>query len=210
MTEYRLSQTVRPGDITGFSGRSSLDKAICYSTLCWPGRGLAHIGMCTRSPLDNDNGLTLFESTMSWPRPCMYAEQVVHGPQFQPLEERVYLGQQQGSVWLFRLRQPLTDTESRKLTALCIADCGKEYDVKGAIRARTLGLGWLFRRIFPKDEDLGRLFCSETVATRLDDLDRWDPGNASEWDPESLGWSIVRDGVTCKRVQLTATLVQGA
>ena len=120
------------------------------------------------------------------------------------------MGQQEGSVWLFRLRHPLTDPESRELTALCIADAGKEYDVKGAIRARKLGLGWLFRRVLPKDENLDRLFCSEVVATRLNDLDRWDPGNASEWDPESLGWSIVRNGVTCKRERLTSTLVQGA
>jgi len=210
MSKYQLSTNVRPGDVIGFSGLSSLDRWICYSTMCWPGRGLAHVGMCTRSPLDNDNGLVLFESTMTWPRPCMYAGQVVHGPQFQPLEERIYLGQEQGSVWLFRLRQPLTDPDVRKLTALCIADCGKAYDVKGAIRARKLGLGWLARRVFPKDENPHRLFCSEAIAIRLRDLGRWDPGNASEWDPDSMGWSIVRDGVTCERKRLTATLVQGA
>lgn len=207
MTEYHLEPNARPGDIVGFAGTDFRSRWIAYGTLCWPGSGLVHVGMCVRSPIDNDNGLALWEATTCCTRPCMYEGQIVHGAQFQPLGERVY--EAKCKVWLYRLRRPLTDEESRELTALCIADAGKRYDMPGALRSRSLLCGWLFRRVKPHRQDLDQLFCSETVANRLDDLGRWDPGNASEWNPHALGQAIVKDGVTEKRVRLSATLIQG-
>jgi len=203
-----LSYDVQPGDVIGFSSRSSLGRWVNYATLGIPGHGLSHIGIAALSPLSSYPGIVLFESTTTCKRPCLLEGQVVHGVQCQPLIERVADYEAIGRAWVYPLSATLTDVQADLLTALCVADCGKQYDYPGAVRSRDLGLGWLARIVYPRAENLHALFCSELVATRLRDLRRLEVANASDWAPNALAREMRRQEVTLKRVPLT--LVQGA
>ena len=198
-----LSYDVQPGDVIGFSSRSSLGRWVNYATLGVPGRGLSHIGIAALSPLASYPGIVLFESTTTCNRPCLLEGQVVHGVQCQPLIERVADYEKIGRSWVYPLAVPLTDVQAELLTALCVADCGKPYDYAGAIRSRQLGLGWLARMVYPRAENLHALYCSELVAQRLRDLRRLEADNVSDWAPNPLTREMRRQEATTKRIPLT-------
>ena len=198
-----LSYDVQPGDVIGFSSRSSLGRWVNYATLGVPGRGLSHIGIAALSPLASYPGIVLFESTTTCNRPCLIEGQVVHGVQCQKLIERVADYEKIGRSWVYPLWVPLTDPEANQLTVCCEGDCGKQYDYEGAIRSRQLGLGWLARMVYPRAENLHALFCSELVAQRLRGLERLDVSNVSDWAPNPLAREMRRQEATRKRIPLT-------
>ena len=184
--DYVLS----PGDPVGFSGDNLLGMAVKIATVGKFNTGLTHIAICAKHP---DTGMLVFyEATSCCDQPCLIAKKIVSGVQCQPIAERVR--RYNGSVFVWPLSSPLSTEESKALTINCGEEIGKPYDFSAAVRARVLGLGWLFRLIHPRKENLDSFYCPEFVAEELRKLRQIELANVSNWHPDSLIEEFLRQG----------------
>jgi hypothetical protein len=172
-----------PGDVLAFSGTSCTSRIIRCCTL----GSISHVGIVAKHPDPTCYGLRLYESVMPG------GVRRIH------LSLAVKTALDGGArVWHYPLAEPLSPAESASLTAFLEGLRGTPYDRIGAIRARTLGFGWVrwtrLYNLLPNREDLGNLFCSECVGISLRYLDRFHTRNASKWSPVALCWALVERG----------------
>lgn len=190
--------SAKVGDLVGFSACSGLGVAVNLGTLGAPFWGLSHVGIVAGDPLHPAYRPLLYESTTLYGQPCCIRGMVTDGVQAHPLAPRVI--SYSGKVWLYPLSVPLADAEAATLMDYCIGELGTSYDALGAFRSRFMGLGWLARLLYRR-EDLTSLFCSELCASGLHNLGLLG-NNASEWSPNALGRAVLRQRVCTKPERL--------
>ena len=154
---------------------------------------LSHIAVAARHPETDE--VVMFESTQACKLPCLIVGKRVDGVQCHPVIDRM-LDYGEGEFFVYPLTHPLSDEENRKLFAYCIAKAkaGVPYDYFGAFRSRLLGLGWLERWLFPREENLEAEFCSGFVGDVERELGRYDSGNVENWAPSPFTRDMRRQG----------------
>jgi hypothetical protein len=185
--------SLKPGDILAFSSPTALGRAIQIATL---GR-YNHVGIVGTAP--HCVGPLLFESTADATEPCAIRGVRVMGVQVHPALERIRIATDAGQkVYRLSLCRPVTSDrydEEFELRSFLRSRLGTPYDFTGALRARTLGFGWV-RWLLPSREATGDLFCAELVAMALRVVRRFNTRNCSAWSPSALVRALVRRGVT--------------
>jgi hypothetical protein len=171
---------LQPGDIIGMRSDNLIGHVINLGTFGSLARGISHIGIVAPAD-DNRDQLLIYESTTLSGCDCYYHKKAVSGVQASRPRER--FAAYQGKIWVYRLTQPLTETEVHRLTKFLRHHVGTEYDYLGAFKAR--GSNWITRRILPKS-GLDLIFCSEYVAAALQCLERVDLAYGKGWNPNRL------------------------
>ena len=199
---YRLSRPIHPGDPVGFKSYTRLGRWIRWTTLGL----LSHIAIAVRDPKTDE--VVLFESTQACELPCLILGKRVDGVQCHSIVDR-FLAYGDGEFFVHPLVRPLTDEENIKLYAYCSAKAkaGIPYDYFGAFRSRLLGLGWLERWLFPREENLEAEFCSEFVGDCERMIERYNSDNVENWAPSPFIRDMRRQGGCGKAEQVKLILI---
>lgn len=184
----------KAGDLLFFSACTKLGILINLGTIGIPGFGLSHAAILACHPSRPGTQPLVFESTMTYNEPCVIQGRNIDGVQAHYLFPRVR--NYPGKVWLYPLAVPLTEEQSARLSQFCFVSLGTSYDKDGAVRSRFLGLGWLGRLLYNR-EDLTSLFCSEFQVSCLNRL-RLTSQNASGFNPNAAGRFVLRKRI-CTR-----------
>jgi hypothetical protein len=142
-----MSIAYKAGDKIGFSGYAFESAAINIGTYgcpnCgswWPGflSGLSHVAYIA----EHDSQLWLIESTTDddCSLPCAITGKRINGVQAHPIDARInsYLGK----VWHYPLVTPMYEHQIKRSTEFTLANLGKSYDAKSAVRSGMAG--WTF------------------------------------------------------------------
>lgn len=183
---------MKPGDLIGFSANGCLGFWINVGTWGIPWWSLSHVGIVADAPRDKriigPDGklarLLLYESTVSCPFPCAVLGYNVTGVQAQHIEQRIE--SYDGRVWHYPLSFAIGTNQRLALQNHANFMLGHAYDFEGAAAARSLGLGWLQRRLLKSPEDLSSLYCSEFCAACEEQAGVIALDNASVWSPNRL------------------------
>lgn len=189
--------TLRPGDVIGFSSHSPIDALINLATWGVPGIGISHVAIAAPHP-EWAGQLLLYESTTQSPLACAITGKSIEGVQAHRIDDR--LSNYNGALWRYELERPLSPTKAACLGEYCGRMIGIPYDAVGAFRSRELTCveRWLFRK-----EDVSAVFCSEFAAAALRYTGELRSRNVSRFNPNRLCRELVRRGV-CKHPQRIA------
>jgi len=178
----------RPGDILMWSGRGCASRSIAWGTgtIGWKLRGRLFSHMSILSCEPGGPRVCNWESTTFCNIPCRIRGTVVSGVQcHDPYLEIVRYN---GSVWLMRPVQALTEEKASALTAWLYNAIGTPYDYWQA------GLAWTphwVKRIGLLDADPTTLFCDEMVAFALKAIDVGPRSiNPSKMSPAWYAWFL--------------------
>ena len=174
-----VPETIKAGDIVGFSGRSWISAGINLATYGIPLWGISHVGIMAHAP---DGRLLIFESTSLEDLPCEISHENFTGTQAHLLDDilRVY----EGKAWHYPVYRPLYDYEDKRLTEFLMATIHTPYDAMGAFRSAGVGLSWVESLFHP--ENLHSIICSEWVAAAYADIGLVPSANAARWNPNHL------------------------
>jgi len=170
--------TMKAGDVVGFSGRGWISAAVNIGTYGLPFFGISHVGVMANDP---DGRLLLFESSED-DLPCAIFGEKFVGTQAHVLGDvlEVY----KGKVYHYPLYRPLYPNEDARLTRFLMETIHTPYDLMGALRATGVGISWIESLFRP--QDLSTIFCSEQVASALSMIGVFPTSNASRWNPNRL------------------------
>lgn len=189
-----MSTQFQNGDLIGFSGQGFVADGINLGSYGIPRWDICHIGIVC----EHEGVPYLWESSIvNNDGPCEITNATNSGVQARHIGGTI---QRPGKVWHYKLRTPLSSTETTVLQLKLLQLLGRPYDLRGAIRSggfllRILGM--LMHR-----EDVSTLFCSEMVAHLLDEIKVFDTRNASGWSPNALVRNLFSDGVVLTRERL--------
>ena len=170
--------TVKPGDIIGFSGVGATGDIINIGTWGIPRWNICHVGIVGEA---QDGRQLLFESTTLDDLPCEISGEKFNGTQAHNLDT-VCKGYR-GKVWHYPLYRPLYDFERKRLTEFLMGTIHIPYDKMKAIRAGN-GL-WLLESVL-RETDLHHIFCSDWVAAAHTCIGLWPTTNSGSWNPNRL------------------------
>ena len=185
---YVIPNSIKDGDIVGFSGNHWKSTVINLCTGGLPLWGLSHVGIMA-TPQGRCAPL-LFESCESSTLPCEITGELVSGVQAHALCD--VLDVYNGKAWLYPAYRPLYMHERFRLEAYLESLVGKPYDLEGAARSA----GWIIaslEAIF-RGQDLTALFCSELNAACLSRIGFYPDANASRWNPNRFTRKLKREG----------------
>ena len=176
--------SIEPGDIIGFSGRSFTSDAVNLLSFGLPRWGLSHVGICSHH--DTRYELQLYDSASG----------------FGVRNQHLFQGIRKygGRAWLYKLQRPLYTHELSRLAGHTQKDLGKEYDTAGALQAG--GKLWAALQGVARGEDLTTFFCSEFVAEQLSYIGVFNTSNASRWNPNHLMRTLRRLGIVQPPVRI--------
>lgn len=178
--------TIKPGDVFGFSGRNWLSTGINVSTFGIPLWGISHVGIAGYDAASGWLGQHLYESVGEGGVRCVSLKKA--------------MWDYDGRVWLYRLSRQLYLHEMTRLMGSLRAAVGREYDVRGAMRAGGAIFALIQAAI--RGEDLTSLFCSELVAEQLSHIGYFPTANSSRWSPNHLVRKLRRMGLVNRPVRL--------
>lgn len=142
--------------------------------------------------LAEDHGeLLIYESTTECPLPCYIQGKRFNGTQAHEIGPR--LEGYNGKVWHYPLAIPLRPWERKALSRHLNENLGRPYDTLGATRSGGKIWSRIHRSLHP--ESLSALFCSESTANALRDIERFDTVSASEWSPNAFIRECTRRGI---------------
>lgn len=184
--------SLKPGDIIGFSGADLASDIINIGTFAMPRWGLSHVGIMA----EHKGELLLFESTTFNKHPCAIRGKMFSGTQAQHLAEK--LADYNGRAWVYPLAKPLRGWEREKLSRYLVSHVGIDYDMLGAIRSGGNVLNWLESRLHK--ENVARLYCSEWCAAAYRWIERFDTIDVSRWNPNKFVRELRSRGInTCNK-----------
>lgn len=186
------------GDVVGFSGHDCSGFWINLGTWGIPFRDLSHVAIVADHPTEVGR-LILWESTSLYREPCLIKGVTNNGVQAHTIRKRV--ATYRGNVWRYPLAGPLTTFARRNLSRWLLSQVHVGYDYLGAWRARDLCLGKV-RRWLIGEQNLASLFCSELVAAALTQIGRFEDGDASAWNPNSLCRELARRKVVTSPIRI--------
>jgi len=187
----RSAPTIRPGDIIGFSGQCFISDFINVATYGIPRWGISHVGVMGEAP---DGRLLLFESTTLDGLPCEITGERFDGTQAHLLDAVVEA--YRGKIWRYPLYRSLYENERRRLTRFLMGTIHTPYDEMGAFRSGGAGLSWI-ESLF-REQDLGKIFCSEWCCAAHTAVGIFRTDNVSRWNPNRFVRTERRQGILLK------------
>jgi hypothetical protein len=172
--------------VLAFSGESLTSVLIAIATGQPVKDGITHVAITA----EYNGECLVFESTTLEEEPCIIQGKRVSGVQAHSLD---MINKYPGHIWEYSLAEPLTEAESKRLTAFLVSKIGTSYDAEQAVASAG-----------PIDmpEDMRELFCSEYVAMALREIGRVKIGDCSALNPIEL-IEVLRDqGVVLDPVKL--------
>lgn len=170
---------LRPGDLLSFNDGGLVSSLIALGSWGLPKITPSHVGIITEV---GDRGLFLVESTTTFggDTACRVTGRKGSGVRALFLEETLV---RKGRIWHHPLRIPLTPFARYRLSEYLVAQLGKPYDLKGAIRSGMMVR--VLARILRKGS-LDQMFCSELCAAAWAEAGIMQIGMASFYSPSAL------------------------
>lgn len=159
------------GTIIGFSGRDIISDFINVMSCGIPRWSVSHVGITV------DDLLVEARST--------------HGVTATLITQR--LEESPGRIYEYQPVRPLYYDESARLNSYLASQLGKPYDLAGALRSGGFVFAALQKCLHR--EDLQKLFCSELVASAIQQVGTFQTNHASWLSPNKLCRLATRRGV---------------
>jgi hypothetical protein len=172
---------------------------INLGTFGLPGWHASHIGIVADVRTDLGQRRLVFESTSVLPDDsrCELTGEPVHGVQAHTLHD---FAARPGLAWIYPIGRALYSHEADRLSQYLVSRLGHPYDLRGALRSG--GVLFSFIESVLHQEDLATLFCSELVASSLEQVGLVTFRNASSWSPNKLVRRLTWRGLYSDRVAL--------